>query len=449
MLKACLHKYAAFATAEWRKTILYKQEKPVDFWHGLLFISFWLSLALFPIGYGWREVLPPLCLIFLFFYYRHAWRESVLKRLSVSWLFIPAALMVIGGVVFSTNPANSFLHAGMGLNKSYILPFIAMECVRNGRDLRRLVWACVFACFWQGLDGLYQSMTGHDFIMGYSPRGGRLTGSLGDYTVGNYIALALAPAFAVWLPLRRALGNLAASLVFFALFWPPVFLLIGASSRSGVLAIAGALSLWAFIRFGFRSILCILLPACAFLLFMVFQPNRLLPGAIGSDNRWDLWGLAWKVFLEHPWLGAGAGQYNEAFRAMGLAPAREVITISHPHNLYLDILYAHGLIGFTLGMFFLLGFLFWGYKKIRPMLLAECAEKNAPVYWRMAVWFWLGYAAWLINGIFGHDFYRIWWLAEAMCSLGIMIGAIVNGPGRKKAAGEKNISDSGHAAAEL
>lgn len=34
---------------------------PGEFWHACLFWTFWVSLALFPIGYGWREVTPPLC----------------------------------------------------------------------------------------------------------------------------------------------------------------------------------------------------------------------------------------------------------------------------------------------------------------------------------------------------------------------------------------------------
>ena len=37
---------------------------PGEFWHACLFWTFWVSLALFPIGYGWREVTPPLCLFY-------------------------------------------------------------------------------------------------------------------------------------------------------------------------------------------------------------------------------------------------------------------------------------------------------------------------------------------------------------------------------------------------
>ena len=53
------------------------------------------------------------------------------------------------------------------------------------RPLRRLVAACIVACFWEGLDGIWQAWTGYDFIMNYPLNSGRLTGSLGDYLTSD------------------------------------------------------------------------------------------------------------------------------------------------------------------------------------------------------------------------------------------------------------------------
>lgn len=405
----------------------HRRMDPGYFWQNCLFWSFWLSLALFPIGYGFREVMPLLCLIFLCIYYRHAWRQSTLHRLGpVKYLFLFGLAMILIGIIFSIHPLHSLLHAGTGINKAFILPFIAMECATGTRQLRLLCWACVLACFWEGLDGLWQAFTGFDFIMNY-PYKGRLTGSLGDYTVGNYLALAMIPAFGIWHALRRRLPAAACCLIFFALFWPAAFLFIGASSRSAILAVGSALALWGLISPNRKKLAFILLPALAAGIFLAFEAHRFAPDAIINDNRWDLWKLAWKVFAHYPWLGAGAGQYNAAFRSLGLAPAHEVITISHPHNLYLDILYAHGLIGFACGAIFIFGFLAWGLYHIARNL-------NRPahlLHWQLTAWFGLGYFGWLVNGIFGHDFYRIWWLALSMCNLGVMIGGIVNSPAAK------------------
>lgn len=398
-----------------------RHENPADFWHSLLYAAFWLLLALYPIGYGFREVISPVCLVFLLFYYRYAWGETVVSRLRPLWLFGCAALMIIIGIVFSIHPWSSLLHAGTGVNKGFILPFIAMECVRSPKDLKNLIWACVFACFWEGIDGIWQAGTGHDFIMGYTLNAHRLTGSLGDYTVGNYIALALVPSLGIWYVLREQMGRISSIFLFSALLWPAVFLLQGAAARSGVLALASSVFFWELLTRGWQTLRLVVYPATIMLGFYFFQFSREAVLNIVEDNRWDLWRLAWRVFMEHPWLGAGAGQYNTAFREMGLAPVRESITISHPHDLYLDLLYAHGIIGFSLGMIFLFGFLFWGIIKIMPNL------RSGALYWRLTTWVWLGYLAWLINGIFGHDFYRIWWLGLAMSYLGMMIGAVVNG----------------------
>ena len=397
-------------------------------WGRWLFWSFWISLASFPIGYGAREVLPVVSFIFLLFYYRYSWQQSVLRRLDAKPLFYCLWGMIAIGVFFSEHIWVSVLHAGTGINKGFILPFIAMECVRSEQDLRRLVWASVLACFWQGLDGLHQALTGVDFIMGYACNAGRLTGSLGDYTVGNYIALALIPAFSLWFILRRTLSPLASALLWFATLWPAFYLLVGAASRSGALAVAASVGLWILLRGGSARWKLAGISLGILLIVLLLQ-GRAGIGAVESDGRWSLWNLAWQVFCEHPWLGAGAGRYNEAFRALGLAPNKDAITISHPHNLYLDMLYAHGIIGFALGMIFLLGFIWWGYKRIRPRLLAELEGNSPSIYWRMTAWFWVGFGGWLVNGIFGHDFYRIWWLALAMSHLGVMIGAVVNGLG--------------------
>jgi len=408
---------------------------PAEFYFSGLFLSFWATLALFPVGYGWREVMPPVCLFFLLLYYRHAWTRSVLARLKVFPLFCCFWAMLLIGVIFSAQPLASLLHAGTGINKGFILPFIAMECVREEKDLRRLVLACVFACFWQGVDGVWQAYSGRDFVMGYPLSHGRLTGSIGDYPVGNYIALALIPAAALWFILREKYGRAASALLSVAVLWPACFLLLGAAARSGMLALAAASGLWcrlvhkgdSLLR---RYFLPFAMSLCLLALCFALTPRRGAVSAVGiaDDGRWKLWELGWRVFCEHPWFGAGAGQYNAAFRALGLVPASgDPITISHPHNLYLDMLYAHGLVGFTAGMIFLFGFLFWGYRRIRPGLLAEWRGRAAGLYWHLAAAFWVGYAGWLVNGIFGHDFYRTWWLGLAMSYLGIMTGAVVNG----------------------
>ena len=106
-------------------------------WGKWLFWSFWISLASFPIGYGAREILPVVSFICLLFYYRYNWQQSVLRRLDAKPLFYCLWAMIAIGVVFSEHIWVSVLHAGTGINKGFILPFIAMECVRSEQEIGR------------------------------------------------------------------------------------------------------------------------------------------------------------------------------------------------------------------------------------------------------------------------------------------------------------------------
>lgn len=402
-----------------------------------LFWTFWISLATFPIGYGAREVIPVIALIFLMGYYKYAWTDSTLARLPIRWIFILPMLMSVIGIVFSTDVWASLLHVGRGVNKGFVLPFIAMECVRTEKDLRWLVWASVIACFWQGLDGIWQSCTGYDFIFGYPKHSGRLTGSLGDYPIGNYIAMAMVPALGLWHILRSKISRLASSCICVVLLGPALFLLNGAGTRSGLLSLSVAVVLWLLLqsdKISCKSI-CSALVVCS-LLFATFwaaqhssdsMSSRLGMETVSKDGRWGYWQTAGEIIATYPVFGAGAGRFQDTFEHLRVAPKHDAVNATHPHNLYLDILYAHGFVGFGLGMAFLFGILAWSFPHIRRNMRMSRPAGSEKIFWSLALCFWLGFLSWLVNGIFGHDFYRMWYLALAMSYAGIILGAVVNG----------------------
>ena len=126
-------------------------------------------------------------------------------------------------------------------------------------------------------------------------------------------------------------------------------------------SLAAAVALWFVLAWPDGRRLKPALCALTLLLAVLALQGRAQVDAVVEDGRWSLWELGWRVFMQHPWLGSSADTYVKPSHALGLAPEKDLITISHPHNLYLDILYAHGLVGFALGMTALLGFLWWGY----------------------------------------------------------------------------------------
>ncbi len=399
-----------------------------------VFWTFFCYLVTFSGGFGIREVLPPLAGCFLIGYYRYNWEQSNLRRFPLKWALIIYVLSLIWAVAVSLNPLESFIHVARGLNKQLLIFIVALESVRNEKDIRRLIWAFVVGLFWQGLNCVYQGSTGFDFIQQDPPHAGRLTGSFGDYWIGNYFALALVPAGGLWYLLRQKCGRAESWLLCAALLWPAAYGMLFASARNALLTLAVSMGLaWAYAVFiQWKSMkagggVMLLGGTLLSLGFLVVRPASLV--SVGEDGRWDLWRLALKVFQENPLVGVGAGQYNAAFRALDLAPAKDAITISHPHDIYLQLLCETGIIGFVLTLLPLGCLLVWLGRKLHPLLRQECAcaerGEQVSLRWRLTFFCALGFVAFLINGIVGHDFYRPWYQALAFSQLGMALGAVL------------------------
>ncbi len=417
-----------------------RRSRPGEFWHTCLFWSFWFHTLLFISGYAFRDVMPLVSAVFLAMYYRHCWQESVLRRLPALPCFACLLGMFLVGIVFSISPWNSFLEVATTFNKGLLLAVIGMECVRDLQDLRRLVQACCLALVWSGLDGVYQAVHGVDFIMGYPLSHGRLTSVMDDYEIGNYLGQALVPACGVWYLMRDRWSAPAATAVILVLLAPALYTLQGTGVRSAVLGLTASCLVWIWARRApawRRHILMLLALVAAFAVFnQICDAYRLNIDTVAADGRWSLWYLGWSVFVEHPVFGAGIDMYNTAFRALGLVPVKDAITISHPHNMYLDILCSTGIVGAAMGYTFLFGMLAWQARRLLPRLRRDWtppagADPAAPgcsaVYWILAGLFGLDWVTWMVEGIFGHELLRVWWFAHAMAALGVTIGAVVRG----------------------
>jgi putative inorganic carbon (HCO3(-)) transporter len=60
-------------------------------------------------------------------------------------------------------------------------------------------------------------------------------------------------------------------------------------------------------------------------------------------ERMAHWQAGWYMFLAHPWLGVGAGNYGQAYPDYFVGPWRDAL--GHAHNYYLNILAELGLVG--------------------------------------------------------------------------------------------------------
>lgn len=393
--------------------------------HALLRIVFFAYCLLFPYGKAFQVCGGVIGLLLLLVYYAGAYRHSNLAHLPLKWVFMAFMLHPIIMTIFSHWPAYSFGYIKPTIHESLPLFFVGLECIRTRKDMR-LMGLFLFLCvFVQGLDGIWQYVTGFDLVNGTPVTyDGRLTGSMNTYRVGNYMAIAMVPALLVfWMLPRKISEKWRAGFVAFASL-PPLFLLIMSQTRSAMLGITGALYCYvaATMRLSWKVLV---IPPLILAALVAFGPDRISLAKAMQDGRWELWEAAWKIFQEYPWFGAGASTFKPAFRELGVQFVINDNSIPHPHGIFVQFLADGGIVGFTLlaGVLVGIGFLWCGYRVWKG---CHSTSAHETTYWRMTGLLWAGFAAYLGTGLFGHNFYRTWWLAMGLMMLGCTMGAIVS-----------------------
>lgn len=94
--------------------------------------------------------------------------------------------------------------------------------------------------------------------------------------------------------------------------------------------------------------------------------------------RVNLWVSAWRMFLDHPWLGVGPDNFLYAYRGFYILPqAWQEPNLSHPHNILFDFLSRVGLLGALCGAWLVFHFIRQALKanplKTNPLPLAFLA----------------------------------------------------------------------------
>ena len=105
---------------------------------------------------------------------------------------------------------------------------------------------------------------------------------------------------------------------------------------------------------------------------------------------------------------------------------KELITLSHPHNVYLQVLCETGLIGTLLCFLPIITLIVRGGRVARKVLRDPLVSKKTRQLAHLAFFFWLGCLAFLVHGLVGHDFFRPWYQALFFSHLGILQGAALS-----------------------
>jgi O-antigen ligase len=91
-------------------------------------------------------------------------------------------------------------------------------------------------------------------------------------------------------------------------------------------------------------------------------------------ERMAHWQAGWYMFLDHPWLGVGAGNYGQAYASYFVGPWPEAL--GHAHNYYLNMLAELGLFGGLL-LLLMLGLVF---RRLGGALVRS--ENQGSTFWR-------------------------------------------------------------------
>jgi O-antigen ligase len=128
-----------------------------------------------------------------------------------------------------------------------------------------------------------------------------------------------------------------------------------------------------------------------------------------SFFRVQLWISAWRMWLDHPWLGVGPDNFLQLYRSRYILPeAWQEPNLSHPHNIVLDFLSRLGLLGFAAGAAMMLGFWRTGvrvYRRLRGT--GGALEANKMPLLPLAVGLMGAVADMVAHGLVDHSFFLV------------------------------------------
>jgi putative inorganic carbon (hco3(-)) transporter len=139
-------------------------------------------------------------------------------------------------------------------------------------------------------------------------------------------------------------------------------------------------------------------------------------------ERMAHWQAGWYMFVSHPWLGVGAGNYPAAYPDYFVATWREAL--GHAHNYYLNILAELGIIGGSVLIFFVaaafarLGGALVRSEDPRPGSARATAMRPGDAFWRAA-----------LAGVFGglvvfcvHNLFDSLFVHSVNVQIGVLLG---------------------------
>lgn len=375
-------------------------------------------LVLFPLGESLREISSATAVAATLVFYTVDYNSSNLKKLKLK-SFLAASLLVIAfGAIHSIDLQHSIKSLSKVSYDSLLLFLPGLEFCRKRKDVKLLIGAFTLVLLYLGLDGLYQYATDRDFFFSI-PRGIYLSATMRDPHLGTMVAISLPVTFGLFYLMPERWNFALKLFLYAALTFPAGFFLLESGRRIGWVAIGFAALIYVSVRFGWLSCL----PVLAGLLSLPFLGlSRFSLPALLKDDRLPVWNTALKL-IPHNWLfGTGLDTFKQAQLKYNLSVFWDWKPYEHidcTHNIYLGFIVDTGLIGFIV-----LSAVFVGYPVYMYFRIREIRRTNEGCAYVMLS-FLSAFAAFLVAGAAGLNFYKPYMMASPMIILGSGLGLSV------------------------
>lgn len=189
------------------------------------------------------------------------------------------------------------------------------------------------------------------------------------------------------------LGLTGARIVFLALFPMALYYILRSKRKflSLALAVIIGIGLWSSLPEVYRD------------RYLTVR-NYAQGGQLDASNelRLEIWTAGWHMFLDHPIIGVGAGQFATAFGSRYSGPGHHAWM--QPHNLYLQVICELGLVGA-----FVFGNLLWQMMKAIRQGIRARATPGLEVNYQFAVACTMMFIGNMFIGTVSHTLYRPYW----------------------------------------
>jgi len=328
------------------------------------------AISLGPVSLTGTEALAG-SLLFAWVLQLVAQRQGKIEFTALFWPFVA----YFGALVLSSGVAESLPLSLKELSKWLefgCLYLVAVNIIHDRRQLQNLALVIIGAAVLEAFHGWYQ------FFRRAGPPsfliGGHFLRAYGTFEQPNpyagYLGLALPIAYSLALTgsLRPASPKFRRTILALAAAAIIGVAMLMSMSRGGWLGAAAALSvvtairsrrsLMALVAASFLGIILILMGSFSLLppqlvervsivtdYFRLFDAREvtLTPENWAIVQRMANWQSAWGMFVDHPWLGVGIGNYPVAYQAYALPQWQE--PAGHAHNYYLNLAAEAGVIG--------------------------------------------------------------------------------------------------------